>query len=62
MYDEALTSINKMLTLDPTNGEALFNRGKIYERKGSNIEALQDVRQACDLGYQPACRYYNQVK
>jgi tetratricopeptide (TPR) repeat protein len=62
MYDDALTSINKMLTVDPSNGEALFNRGRIYERKGSNVEALQDIRQACDLGYQQACRYYNQVK
>jgi tetratricopeptide (TPR) repeat protein len=62
MYDEALTSINKMILLDPENGEALFTRAKIYERKGSNIQALQDARQACDLGCQEACRYYNQVK
>jgi tetratricopeptide (TPR) repeat protein len=62
MYDDALTSINKVISLDPENGEALFTRAKIYERKGSNIQALQDARQACDLGYQEACRYYNQVK
>ena len=62
MYDNALNSINSILSLDPKNGEALYTRGRIYERKGNNIEALQDMHQACDLGYQPACRYYNQVK
>jgi tetratricopeptide (TPR) repeat protein len=62
MYDDALTNINKMLSMDPNNGEALFTRAKIYERKGANIQALLDARQACDLGYQQACRYYNQVK
>jgi len=62
MYDDALTSINKMILLDPENGEALFIRAKIYGKKGSNIQSLQDARQACDLGCQEACRYYNQVK
>jgi tetratricopeptide (TPR) repeat protein len=62
MYDDAITSINKMISLDTENGEAVFTRAKIYEKKGSNTEALQDARQACDLGYQEACRYYNQMK
>jgi hypothetical protein len=48
--------------MDPQSGEAFFNRGKVFERKGSNIEALDDMKHACDLGYQPACRYYKQVQ
>ena len=60
--DEALQWTNKWLTIDPRSGEALFNRAKVYERAGSNIEALNDMRQACDLGYQPACRYYKQIQ
>ena len=62
MYDDALDKANKWISLEPNNGEPLFNRAKIHERKGSNIDALNDMRQACDLGYNLACRYYNQVK
>jgi tetratricopeptide (TPR) repeat protein len=62
MYDDAIICTNKWLSINPQSGEALFNRAKVFERKGSNIEALNDMRQACDLGYQPACRYYNQVQ
>ena len=58
MYDNALNTINKMLSLNPNNGEALFTRGRIYERLGNNIEAMQDMQQACDLGYQRACGFY----
>jgi tetratricopeptide (TPR) repeat protein len=57
-YDEALNSINAVISLDPGNGETIYLRAKIYERKGMNIEALQDARQACALGYQRACMEY----
>jgi tetratricopeptide (TPR) repeat protein len=62
MYDNALNYVNKVISLDPSNGEAFYYRSRIYERKGSNIEALDDMRQACNMGYEPACRYYKQVK
>ena len=62
MNDDALNYANKWVSLKPNNGEALFYRARIHERKGSNIDALNDMRQACDLGYDLACRYYNQVK
>jgi tetratricopeptide (TPR) repeat protein len=62
MYDDALNYVNKVISLDPANGEAFFNRSKIYERKGSNIEAIEDMRHACDMGYDPACRSYKQIR
>jgi tetratricopeptide (TPR) repeat protein len=62
LYDDALNSTNKWISLDPKNGEAFFNRGKVFERMGSNVDALNDMKQACALGYQPACRYYKQVQ
>ena len=62
LYDDAINITTKWISMDPNSGEAFFNRARVFERKGSNIEALNDMRQACDLGYQPACRYYNQVR
>lgn len=61
-FDDALISLNRILSMEANNGEALYHRARIFERKGSNVEALQDMQQACDLGYEKACRYYNQVK
>jgi len=62
LYDDAINSASKWISLDPKNGEAYFNRGKVFERMGSNVDALNDMKQACALGYQPACRYYKQVQ
>jgi tetratricopeptide (TPR) repeat protein len=62
MYDDAINAVNNVISADPKNGAAYYYRSKIYEKKGNNVGALEDMRQACDLGYQPACRYYNQVK
>jgi Flp pilus assembly protein TadD len=58
MYDDALNSITSAITLKPDDGEAYYYRGQVYEKKGMNIEAVQDIRQACELGYQKACREY----
>ena len=57
MYDDALDNINKMLSMDPNNGEALFTRAKIYERKGANIKlcwmpgghAILDISRHADI-------------
>ncbi len=57
-YDDALNSISIAISLKPDNAEAFYHRSKIYERKGMNIEAIQDARQACDMGYQRACMEY----
>jgi len=62
MNDDALNYANKWVSLEPNNGEAVFYRAKVYDRKGSNLEALNDMRRACDLGYDLACRSYKQIK
>ena len=58
MYDDALNAINTGITAEPDNGEAYYCRGKIFERRGMNIEALEDMKKACALQYQRACREY----
>ena len=62
MYSDALNSINKVISLDQSNADAIFTRAKIYSSMGSNVEAMSDARQACDMGYQPACRFCGQVQ
>jgi tetratricopeptide (TPR) repeat protein len=62
MLNEAMNTLDIIISSDPRNGEAYFLRSRINERMGNNVNALDDMRQACDLEYQPACRYYKQVK
>ena len=58
MYDDALNSITIAITLKPDNAEAIYYRAKVYEKKGMNVEAVQDAKQACEMGYQRACREF----
>jgi tetratricopeptide (TPR) repeat protein len=58
MYDDALNSITTAITFKPDNAEAIYYRAKIYEKKGMNVEAMQDAKQACEMGYQRACREF----
>jgi len=44
--------------LKPDNAEAIYYRAKVYEKKGMNVEAVQDAKQACEMGYQRACREF----
>jgi len=58
MYDDALSSITTAISLKPDNAEAIYYRAKVYEKKGMNVEAVQDAKQACEMGYQRACREF----
>jgi len=57
-YDDALNSINAVIAIKPDYAEAYYDRGKVYDKKGMTVEAVQDIRQACEMGYQKACREY----
>jgi tetratricopeptide (TPR) repeat protein len=61
-YDEALEAINTILTLEPNNAEAYYNRAMVYCKKDWISEAIRDARLACDMGYQQACILHDQIK
>ncbi len=58
MYDDAINVINAGISVQPDNAEAYYNRGKVFVAKGMNIEGVEDIRKACKMGYQKACREY----
>jgi len=58
MYDNALNTINAGISVIPDNAEAYYYRGKVFAKRGMNIEAVEDMRKACEMGYQKACREY----
>ena len=58
-YETSLYYLNHSLSVKPRNGWALFNRGRIYFERGERERALEDARQACEIGYKEACRVYS---
>lgn len=61
MYDQAIDIASRAISIDPADGEAYYYRSKAYERKNSHVEALEDMRKACNLGYDRACHEYKQI-
>lgn len=49
MYDEAIVSFNKAITLDPTLDEAFIGRGTIYGHKMMLDLAISDFNQALKI-------------
>jgi len=62
MYDDAINVINAGISVQPDNAEAYYNRGKVFVAKGMNIEGVEDIRKACKMGYQKACREYKIIE
>lgn len=48
-YDNALSSINKAITLNPTNADSYYIRGNIYQKKVNNPYAIKDYQKAIKL-------------
>jgi tetratricopeptide (TPR) repeat protein len=48
-YDRAIADLDEATRLDPTSGVYLWVRGKSYEAKGRNDEALRDYRAAVEV-------------
>ena len=47
--DDAITSYNKALQIDPSHAEAWFNKGMILKKLGQTKEATQCIEKSIDL-------------
>lgn len=54
-WDGVIRRWTQYLELEPSNGDAYFERAGAHKQKGDMAAALEDVRKACDLGTQAAC-------
>ena len=61
-YDEAILHLSRSIALKQDNAWAYFNRGRMYYHKGDTERAVDDLKKACDLGYQAGCRLYDIYK
>ena len=61
-WDEIVENWNEFLTLEPNNAEAYLERAGAYRHKGEMKNALADLKQACDLGKEDACKILKQYQ
>jgi len=54
-WDEIILSWSRLIRLEPRNARALRERAGSYWHRGNRQHAIQDLRQACDLGERKAC-------
>lgn len=54
-WDRALALWDRFLAQQPQNGRAHFERSVLKRAQGDSKGFIQDLRQACTFGHQPAC-------
>ena len=47
-YDASMTTVNKVMTLDPQNAESFFIRGLVYMDKGNKKTAIKNLQTCVD--------------
>lgn len=55
-FPEAINDLTKVIALDPAYIVAYHNRGLAYMWAGKKDKAVEDFRQACKKGFEPACK------
>ena len=48
-YDNALSSINKAIKINPTNADSYYIRGNVYQKKANYLYAIRDYQKAIKL-------------
>jgi tetratricopeptide (TPR) repeat protein len=51
-YEEAISSYNRAIQLDPNQAEYIYNQGCAYCLKGDKVNALADLKKAISLSPQ----------
>jgi tetratricopeptide (TPR) repeat protein len=52
-YRQAIERFSQVLKVDPANAQALYNRGKAYERIDQYSKSIDDLNAAESLGFHP---------
>ena len=54
-WDAVISMWTKLITLQPANGQAYYERGGASFHKGDMPNALKDLEQACTYNYGDSC-------
>ncbi len=60
-YDACVGYLTKAIELKADNSWSYYHRGRCNYQQGNKKEAARDAKEACNLGYQPACKVLKQL-
>ncbi len=61
-WPEIIQYWDKFIALKPNNAEAYFERSGTHYHNRNMEQAMIDLKKACDLGSEPACKQYEKVR
>ncbi|MBB71047.1 MAG: hypothetical protein CMF50_01455 [Legionellales bacterium] len=61
-YGQCVNYYNHQLQLQPDSANSYLNRGNCYGRGGDRERGIADIHQACKLGNQSACNFYQRLR
>jgi tetratricopeptide (TPR) repeat protein len=59
---KALADFNQAVMFDPLNGELYYWRAQAWKEKDDNYNMTEDLKLACEMGYEAACHEYKRLK
>ena len=59
---KALADFNQAVMFDPLNGELYYWRAQAWKEKDDNYNMTEDLKLACEMGYETACHEYKRLK
>ena len=54
--DKAMEDYDRAIHLNPSDPNAYYNRGLVFDKMGRLDKAIADFRKSCDLGRREGCR------
>jgi len=60
--DEAMADFNQAVMFDPLNSSLYFWRAQAWKAKEDTFNMAEDLKLACEMGYEPACLEYRKLK
>jgi Flp pilus assembly protein TadD len=55
-FDRAIEVFNQVISRNQNSMELYYNRGLAYHGKGDDVHALDDIKMACTMGFDLACK------
>jgi len=59
---KALADFNQAVMFDPLNAEIYYWRAQVWKEKDDNYNMSEDLKLACEMGYEAACLEYKKLK
>ena len=60
--DDALADFNEAVLFDPLNASLYYWRAQAWRAKDEHFSMMEDIKLSCEMGHEPACLEYSELK